>query len=96
MKAYLKYIETLIGSKKFIIIMNEDEFTLNSSTFPEFEKYIKKHLKKYYILIRIDLHIKTLPVGGKNNAYFPHIKSPINFSSEWSKLGLPYLIERIK
>jgi len=95
-KAYLKHIETLIGSKEFIIIMNDDEFILNSSSFSEFEKYIKRHFKKSYILIRIDLHIETLPVGGKNNAYFPHIKSPIMFTGEWSKLGLPYSIERIK
>jgi len=58
-KSYLKHIELLIGSKEFIIIMNEDEFILNSSSFSEFEKYIKKHLKKCYILTRINLHIET-------------------------------------
>jgi hypothetical protein len=88
--------ETLIGSKEFSIVINEEKFILNSSTISKFEEFLIKHLKKCYILIRIDLHIETLPVGGKNNAYFPHTKSPLLFSGEWSKLGLPYIIERLK
>lgn len=88
--------ENIIKSKEFSIKINDEEFILNSSNIPELEKYLKRNLKKTYIPTRLKLHIETLPVGGKNKAYFPHIKSPIKFSGEWSKLGLPYTIERLK
>jgi len=97
MKNYLyKYIETHISSKEFIITINEDEFILNSSSISKFKDFLKKHLKKSFIPKNLNLHIDTLSVGYKNNAYFPHIRSPLLFIGQWSKLGLSYTIERLK
>jgi hypothetical protein len=91
-----KYIETHIGLKEFIIIIDEDEFILNFSSISKFKDFLKKHLKKSFISKNLNLHIDTLSIGDKNNAYFPHIRSPLLFIGQWSKLGLYYTIERLK
>ena len=88
--------EDYVKSKEFTVKINDEEFILNSSTISEFEKYLERNLKESYIAVQLISHIEFLPVGGKDKAYFPHIKSPIKFYSQWSKLGLPYTIERLK
>ena len=86
----------LLNSKEFIIKIKKNDFVLNSTNISEFEIFLRKNLKNKYKLLGLETILQILQINSTQEAYFPHKKSSIHFQSEWSKLGLPYSIKRLK